>query len=83
MALYERGDIVHGYRCLLIEGACVSSMECRKPDIASHDAEWIAKTLIRRYRTVLGRLYPMSQFSNKLITATRGRTNRLIWGAIR
>jgi hypothetical protein len=63
MALYERGGIVPRYRRLLMRRACVSRLQCRKPDIASHDAEWTAKLLIGRYRTVLGRLYPMSQFS--------------------
>jgi hypothetical protein len=46
MAMNEHGGIVFGYRRLLMERACVSRLQCRKPGIASHDAEWTAKLLI-------------------------------------
>jgi hypothetical protein len=46
MAAIERGGIVFRYRRLLMERACVSRLQCRKPGIASHDAEWTAKLLI-------------------------------------
>jgi hypothetical protein len=46
MATNERGGIVFNYRSLLIERACNSRLQCRKPGIASHGAEWTAKLLI-------------------------------------